>query len=51
MKIESAAKSVAAEAAAKEAETKEDMREKKERRRDFVEGRRRPDSKMEKLLQ
>ena len=38
-KIESAAKSPAAEAAAKEAETKEDMRAKKERRRDWADGR------------
>jgi len=38
-KIESAAKSAAAEAAAKEAETKEDMRAKKERRRDWADGR------------
>ena len=38
-KIESAAKSAAAQAAAKEAETKEDMRAKKERRRDWADGR------------
>ena len=38
-KIESAAKSAAAKVAAQEAETKEDMRVKKERRRDWADGR------------
>ena len=38
-KIESAAKSAAVKVAAKEAETKEDTRAKKERRRDWADGR------------